>query len=210
MKTMQQKDPTPKLADAIQLARLRLAKTESRLATAKEQSRLARQHRKAAKQAARAAKKETRLAKARVARAEAALARLETRLAQASRTPGQAPAKQAPNTLSRRHPLKAILLRAPAISKTKKTAARRMKPGPTAGPISEAGNVSVPVSPELETPVEVLPMSEHKPTPEIVKGVEEIFTEETAAPAGLASAVETDSLPESPDAPSTINAQETL
>jgi hypothetical protein len=206
MKLPKPAKPSPDLADAVHRARFRLTNAEEKLTVAKEQARVARHQRKAAKQAARAAKKQARLAKERVARAETALARLEARLAQNPCPPVEAKTrkvavKKAAAVKRRKSPVPANFLQPGIVLKVKKTAAR---------PIRRPAKISLPVSPELETPVEVLPPAEHKPTPEIVKGVEEIFTEENVAPATQAPATETVALPESPATPSTNNAQETL
>lgn len=215
MKTLKSTKPLPDLAEKVRLARLRLAKAEHQLATAKAQSQLARQRRKEAKQAARAAKKVARLAKDRVERAETALARLEARMAQAPRAPVKGPprksqvktpAKKAAAKPRRKRPLDVIVLRSQMISKSKKPAARRIKAKPAVTPIMASEKASSPVLSELETPVEVLPILEHKPTPEIVKGVEEIFTDETGTPEIPAPATETSTLTETPATSSTLNA----
>lgn len=211
MKTLRSAIPPADLAGKVRQARLRLTNAQSKLAEAKEHSRLARQRRKAAKQAARAAKKEARLAKERVALAEAALARLKARQAKISRppvkaNPGKETVKKVAAAPRRKHPLKkAIILRSPAIAKIKNTAVRRRKPKPAARSIVGADIVFSTVLSELETSVEVLPPSEHKPTPQIVKGVEEIFTENTDTQDDLAPDVETVTSPGQPAELSTIN-----
>src|SRR5215813_12843815 len=72
-----------KFVSEIQLARLRLAKTESQLVSAKEQARLAKRRRKEAKLAARRAKKQARQAKREFVQAKLALAEAEEKLARA-------------------------------------------------------------------------------------------------------------------------------
>lgn len=216
MKLPKPAKPSPDLADAVHRARLRLTQAEGKLATAKEQARLARQQRKAAKQAARVAKKHARLAKESVARAEASLARLETRLAQnpcpaVKAKPRKIAVKKVATVTRRKSPAPVKAVQPRIILKVKKTTTRRVPAKPAARrPIGKTQNIFNPVLSELETPVEVLPISEHKPTPQIVKGVEEIFTEASAAPENPAPATETVALPESPATQLTNNAQETL
>ena len=203
------------MAEKVRLARRRLTNAENKLATAREEARLARQHRKAAKQAARQAKKQVRLAKERVRRADVALVRLKARLALLGRPPvktktSQPAAGNAAAAPRRNSPVRTVAICSRAVSKIKKPAARRTPAKPAMSPISAAAKTPDPVSPELETPVKVLPLSEQKPTQQIVKDVEAILIEETAAPESPVSAVETIASPAPPAKPLAINPQETL
>ncbi len=208
-----------KLTSEINLARLRLTDVETKLVAAKELARLARQRRKAAKLAARQAKKRARLAKARVGRAEVVLAKLETRLAQLHRPlvrtkPRKTPAKKVAAAPLHKTPVQAKGIRPRRILKIKAPALRRTKTKSGASQSGIAGKISNPVAAELETPVVMLPSADHKPTPQIVKGVGEIFTgeteaattEETGAQTNPTSEIEIAALPEPMATPSTINA----
>jgi len=215
MKTNQQVDAKQILTDQVRRARLRLTNAENKLATAREEARLARRRRKEAKQAARAAKKETRLAKERVARAEVALARLEARLALCPRSPVEAKLRKTPAKKAAAAPVPETSVRTAAVRpgtilKVKRPAVRRTKTKPAMTPTDDVEKIPGTVSPELETPVEVLPPSEQKPTQQIVKDVEAIFAEAPAAPESPAPAVEIIALPILPAKPLTINPQETL
>jgi len=215
MKTNQQVDAKQILTDQVRRARLRLTNAENKLATAREEARLARRRRKEAKQAARAAKKEARLAKERVARSEVALARLEARLAQCPRSPVEAkprktPAKRVAAAPLRQSPVRTAAVHPRPVLIIKKPVVGRTKTKPSLSPTDDVKTIPGTVSPELETPVEVLPPWEQKPTPQIVKDVEAIFAEAPAAPESPAPAVETIALPVPPAKPLTINPQETL
>ena len=215
MKTHPAIKTSPDMAEKVRLARRRLTNAENKLATAREEARLARQHRKAAKQAARQAKKQVRLAKERVRRADVALVRLEARLALLGRRPVKAKISQpaAANTAAaprRNRPARTAAVRRRRFLKIDKPARERTAAKTAMSPISDAAKIPDPVSPELETPVEVLPPSEQKPTQQIVKDVEAIFIEETDAPESRVPAVETIALPVPPAKPLTINLQETL
>ena len=203
------------MAEQVRRARLRLTNAENKLAAAREEARLARQRRKAAKRSARQARKQVRLAKERVGRADVALARLEARLAQLSRPPveaksGKPAAGNAASTPRRKNPVRTAAVRRQRISKIKQPALGQTTAKPAMNPTDETTRIPGPVSAELETPVEVLPPSEHKPTQQIAKGIQEIFTGETAAPASRVPEVETDAAPEPPAAQLTISAQEAL
>ena len=215
MNTNQQVDAKQILTDQVRRARLRLTNAENQLATAREEARLARRRRKEAKQAARAAKKAARLAKERVARAQTALARLEARLAQCPRSPVEAKPRKTPAIKVaaaplRQGPVRTAPVRRRRILKVKRLVARRTRARPALSPIAGAAKIPGPISPELETPVEVLPPAEQKPTPQIVKRIEEIFIEAPVAPESPAPAVETIALPAPPAKPLTINPRETL
>ena len=215
MKTHPAIKTSPDMVEQVHRARRRLTNAENKLATAREASRLARQHRKAAKQAARQAKKQVRLAKERVRRADVALARLEARMAQLNCPPvkvktSQLAAANAAAAPRRKSPARTAAVRRRGILKIDKPARERTAAKTAMSRISNAAKIPNPVSPELETPVAVLPPSEQKPTQQIVKDVEAIFIEETAAPESPAPAAETIALPAPPAKPLTINPQETL
>jgi hypothetical protein len=83
MKTLRQNTGPQKLVNEIQLARVRLARAESKWELADEQAREARRRRKEAKQAARRAKKLARQAKQEFAAAKEALIEMEEKFAAA-------------------------------------------------------------------------------------------------------------------------------
>ena len=203
MKANQPVETRQKLASEISLARIRLAQAESQLTTTKQQARLARQRRKAAKQTARRAKKQVRLAKENVASAKLSLAKLEARLAQLNRSPAKAkPRKTAAKKTAAapvlKTPARKAAVRPRTVLRIKKPVAKRSKARPALSRTGDATLIPGTVSPELESPVEVLPVTDQKPTQQIVKGVEEILAQEAGA------------FPEQPDTQSTINKQETL
>jgi len=78
-----------KRVSEIQLARLRLARAESRVELAKEQARLAKRRRKEARQDARRTKKQVKQAKADLAEARQALEEAEKKLARAGQRAGR-------------------------------------------------------------------------------------------------------------------------
>ncbi len=83
MKAVPKPNPSNHLINEIQMARVRMAKTENHLKSAKEQYRLAKRRRREAKAAARLAKKELRSAKRDFAEAETALISAEEKFAAA-------------------------------------------------------------------------------------------------------------------------------
>lgn len=181
------------LVDQVSRARCRLANAQACHAVAKEQSRLARQRRKEAKRAARLAKKTARQAKERVARAEASLARFEARLALVWKHQRQSSAPQnavKPNSNGRgsRRQLKSAKPRSPIGLVAKNPGAYLPKSKSALSSTRRASKKIITPSPLLEAPVEVLPASETKPTPEIIREVEGIFTEPgSVLPAGALS-----------------------
>jgi len=198
-----------KLTDEINLARLRLTEVETKFVAAKEQARLARQRRKAAKLAARLAKKRARLAKARVGRAEVVLAKLETRLAQLHRPPAKTKprkitVKKTTVVTHRKNAVKSASVHPHKTLKIKTPVFRRVKARPTANQSVEAGKTSSAAPAELEAPVMVLPPSEHKPMPQIVKEVEEIFTRDIGASENASPEAEAIVFAGLPATPSTI------
>ena len=179
MKTLEPKVSSQKLSDAIQLARLRLAK-------AKERAHLARQRRKTAKLAARQAKKRLKSAKEQVVEAKLALAEVEAKLAQLQ----QAPVKPKPRRKltkkvavvpRQKKTVPTVVARSPEIVKAKKPVARRTKARSKVTSIHTAVVPPAIVPNELESPVAVIPALDSKATAQIVKGVEEIFTAENPA-----------------------------
>jgi hypothetical protein len=89
-----------KLVSEIQLARIRLARAESKLELARQQARVAKRRRKEAKQAARRAKKQAQHAKVECAEARQSLNEAEERFAKTSGREGKSrrPAKKKPVT----------------------------------------------------------------------------------------------------------------
>ena len=203
MKALDSKATSQQLAGNVDLARIRLAKAESQLLTAKEQARLARRRRKEAKLAARRAKKQVRLAKQEVTEAKLALGQAEAKLASLKQRPlkiktRKKPTGKAAAVPGQKVPVRTAAMSSRAVSKIKKPVARRTKAKPAVGPIQDAPTIPATVSLELETPIEVLPLSEQLPTQQVVKGIEEIVAQQTGA------------MPERPGTESTINKQETL
>lgn len=215
MKSLLPTKASPDLADEVRRARHRLAKAEGKLAEAKEQLRLARQHRKAAKQAARQAKKQTRLAKERVGRAEAALAKLEAKLAQPHHAtvrtkPRKITPKKTATDPRQENPVAAAPIRQRKILKITPLVSRRIKTKPVVSLAGEATKTSNAVSTEIEAPIAVISPLENKPTQQIVKDVEEIFTRETGTSACATPETEAIALPDQPASQPNINAQENL
>ena len=81
MKTPNSKTASQKLADLVEMARLRVRTAESRWQAAKEQARVAKRRRKEVKLIARRARKQAKQAKADLAEARKALAEAEVKLA---------------------------------------------------------------------------------------------------------------------------------
>jgi len=203
MKALDSKTASQQLAGNVDLARIRLAKAESQLLTAKEQARLSRRRRKEAKLAARRAKKQVRLAKQVVTEAKLALAQAEAKLASLNQRPHKIktrkkPTKKAAAVPGQKTAARTAAISSRAVSKIKKPVARRTKAKPEVSPIQDAPTFPATVSLELETPIEVLPLSEQLPTQQVVRGIEKIVAQDTGA------------LSEQPGTESTINKQDVL
>ena len=183
MKSLPSAQTAPDLAGAVERARRRLAKAEAQLARAKELARLARQRRKAAKQAARRAKRRAKQLKASVAVAQRALAELEIRLP-------KGPAKHTVAIPRRKNSRLAVALQAGASSIIQKPSRRRLRSQTPVKPAGETVPGALPVPQALVTPVLIVPPEDSKATPQIVRGVEEIFTGEIQAEAVPESGVQ--------------------
>ena len=204
MKLVQQTNSSQRLIGEVQLARIRLEQAECQLTTAREQARLARRRRKVAKQAARRAKKGARLAKEQVAGAKLALAELEAGLAQLNQTPVQRKprktlAKSAAAAPRRKSPVQAAAIESRETLKMRKPAVRRVKSKPAL--TGEAGNSSITAPGELNPPVAVVPPPVSKATEQIIKGVEEIFTEEIEAESPVETGVQETLAPQDQNPP---------
>ena len=187
----------------IQLARLRLTLAESNLKSARQQARLARRRHKEAKQTARCAKKAAKLAKQELAEAKLGLAQAEAKLASLNQRPHKIktrkkPTKKAAAVPGQKTAARTAAISSRAVSKIKKPVARRTKAKPEVSPIQDAPTFPATVSLELETPVEVLPLSEQLPTQQVVRGIEKIVAQNTGA------------LSEQPGTESTISKQDVL
>ena len=179
MKTLKPKKGMKGWIEAIEKARLRLTQ-------AKERARLARQRRKAAKLAARHAKQRLKKAKERVAEAKLALAEIETKLEKLHETPAKSRAKRIVAkkvaVVSRREkPAPAAVIQPGGATKKNKPVIRGTKRRVKAVARRKAASPTIPVSLESEPPIPVIAAADAKTTAEIVKGVEDIFTAETAA-----------------------------
>lgn len=179
MKTLKPKKGTKGWSEAVDKARLRLTQ-------AKKRARLARQRRKVAKLAARHAKQRLKKAKERVAEAKLALAEIETKLAKLHETPAKSRAKRIAAkkvaVVSRQKKLSpAAVIQPGEVTKINKPVVRRAKRRVKAVARRKVASPTIPVSLESEPPVPVIAAADAKTTAEIVKGVEDIFTAETAA-----------------------------
>ena len=158
MKALRQKNTVQNLSSEVHLARILLAKAESKLTTAKEQARLARRRRKEAKQSCRRAKKQARQAKKQVNEAKLALAEAEGKLAKTNQRPVK---RKTP-----RKPAKKVVV-----------AQSQKKPGtPVPIPSRKPVGKKQPTVKRAKSKPKTVPGG--KAAKEIAKSVEEIFNEE--------------------------------
>ena len=199
MKTIQPNDAKFKVLRAIEIARDWLSQAESTLATAKGQLRLAKQRRKAAKLAARRARKQFRLAREQVAALQLSVENLEAKRLKLSAAPAKAKAAKTSAKKPRRVRSVKRITASPATAVKKKTPAkRRSKAKPVARPAIGSEELLSAAAPELETPLEMRPLSAHKPTPQIIEAVQEIFSKSTDQAPVESPAPEAGIFPESP------------
>jgi hypothetical protein len=187
MKTSNSKTDSQKLADTVQMARLRVATAENQWQAAKEQARAAKRRRKEVKLIARRARKQAKQANAELADARKALAKAEAKIAKSgARTTKtrKKPVKQAPVAPRRKQTAP------PAASASLKPVTPPKLPGTPTKPVSgvrlsaRAEHQPFVVPRDFEKPATIASMPGGKTTVQTEMGREETRSGETeAAPA---------------------------
>lgn len=140
MKTLKSKTDSQKLAATVEMARLRVAASETQWKAAKEQARVAKRRRKEVKLIARRAKKQAKQAKADLVEARNALAEAEAKLAQSSvRRATRKPAKAKAKPVARR----AVTAPGKKAAPARKGRSRSPAPSPARRSAAQVGRVSL-------------------------------------------------------------------